>query len=160
MKAFRFYEHGGPEVLRLEDVAIGEPQGGELRIRNTAVAVNFRDVLVRRGTHAVKAFPSGIGLESAGVVEAVGLASTILKSASAWWWPGPTAHAEARIIPAARAIVLPPATDERTAAAMMIRGATARFPEELIGQAGRNDRSMPPVASARSCATGKDLARL
>jgi len=67
MKAFRFYEHGGTDVLRLEDVAIGEPQRGELRIRNTAVAVNFRDVLVRRGTHAVKAFPSGIGLESAGV---------------------------------------------------------------------------------------------
>jgi NADPH:quinone reductase len=129
MKAFRFYEQGGPEVLRLEDVAIGEPQRGELRIRNTAVAVNFRDVLVRRGTHAVKAFPSGIGVESAGVVEAVGpgvddfaIGQRVVCVA------GPdTAYAQARIIPAARAIVLPPAIDERTAAAMMIRGMTARY---------------------------------
>jgi NADPH:quinone reductase len=129
VKAFRFHEHGGPEVLRLEDVAIGEPQRGELRIRNTAVAVNFRDVLVRRGTHAVKAFPSGIGVESAGVIEAVGpgvdgfaIGQRLVCVA------GPdTAYAEARIIPAARAIVLPPAIDERTAAAMMIRGMTARY---------------------------------
>jgi NADPH:quinone reductase len=128
-KAFRFYEHGGPEVLRLEDVAIGEPQRGELRIRNTAVAVNFRDVLVRRGTHAVKAFPSGIGLESAGVVEAVGLGvDEFSVGQRVVCAAGPdTAYAEARIIPAARAIVLPPAIDERTAAAMMIRGMTARY---------------------------------
>jgi NADPH2:quinone reductase len=129
VKAFRFYEHGGPDVLRLEDVAIGEPQHGELRIRNTAVAVNFRDVLVRRGTHAVKAFPSGIGLESAGVVEAVGPG---VDDFAVWQRvvcvAGPdTAYAQARIIPAARAIVLPPAIDERTAAAMMIRGMTARY---------------------------------
>lgn len=128
-KAFRFYEHGGPEVLRLEDVAIGEPQAGELRIRNTAVAVNFRDVLVRRGTHAVKAFPTGIGLESAGVVEAVGAGVTdFAVGQRVVCVAGPdTAYAEARIIPAARAIVLPPAIDGRTAAAMMIRGMTARY---------------------------------
>src|SRR6266545_572902 len=72
MKAFRFHRHGGPEVLQFEDVAVAEPGRGELRIRNTAIAVNFRDVLVRRGTHAVKSFPSGIGVESAGVIEAVG----------------------------------------------------------------------------------------
>ncbi len=59
-------------MLRFEDVAIGAPGRGEVRIRNTAVAVNFRDVLMRRGIHAVKSFPSGIGLESAGVVEAIG----------------------------------------------------------------------------------------
>jgi len=129
MKAFRFYEHGGPEVLRLEDVAIGEPQPGELRIRNTAVAVNFRDVLVRRGTHAVTAFPSGIGVESAGVVEAVGAGvNDFAVGQRVACVAGPdTAYAEARIIPAARAIVLPPAIDERTAAAMMIRGMTARY---------------------------------
>jgi NADPH:quinone reductase len=129
VKAFRFYEHGGPDVLRLEDVAIGEPQRGELRIRNTAVAVNFRDVLVRRGTHAVKAFPSGIGIESAGVVEAVGPGvSDFAVGQRVACVAGPdTAYAQARIIPAARAIVLPPAIDERTAAAMMIRGMTARY---------------------------------
>ena len=129
VKAFRFYEHGGFEVLRLEDVALGEPQPGELRIRNTAVAVNFRDVLVRRGTHAVKAFPSGIGIESAGVVEAVGAGvDDFAVGQRVACVAGPdTAYAQARIIPAARAIVLPPAIDERTAAAMMIRGMTARY---------------------------------
>jgi NADPH2:quinone reductase len=129
MKAFRFYEHGGPDVLRLEDVAIGEPQRGELRIRNTAVAVNFRDVLVRRGTHAVKAFPSGIGVESAGVVDAVGAGvNDFAVGQRVVCVAGPdTAYAQARIIPAARAIVLPPPIDERTAAAMMIRGMTARY---------------------------------
>ncbi len=129
VKAFRFYEHGGPDILRLEDVAIGEPQRGELRIRNTAVAVNFRDVLVRRGTHAVNAFPSGIGIESAGVVEAVGPdVDDFAVGQRVACVAGPdTAYAQARIIPAARAIVLPPAIDERTAAAMMIRGMTARY---------------------------------
>src|SRR5712691_3189626 len=106
MKAFRFYEHGGPEVLRLEDVAIGELQPGELRIRNTAVAVNFRDVLVRRGTHTVKAFPSGIGVESAGVVEAVGAgANDFAVGQRVVCVAGPdAAYAQVRIIPAARAI--------------------------------------------------------
>ena len=129
VKAFRFYEHGGSEVLRLEDVALGEPQPGELRIRNTAVAVNLRDVLVRRGTHAVKAFPSGIGVESAGVVEAVGAGvDDFAVGQRVACVAGPdTAYAQARIIPAARAIVLAPAIDERTAAAMMIRGMTARY---------------------------------
>ena len=71
-KAFRFHRHGGPDVLRFEDVVVAEPGRGEVRMRNTAVAVNFRDVLVRSGVHAVKSFPSGIGLESAGVIEAIG----------------------------------------------------------------------------------------
>ena len=71
-KAFRFHRHGGPEVLRFEEVDVGEPGPGQVRIRNTAVAVNYRDVLMRSGIHAVKSFPSAIGLESAGVIDAVG----------------------------------------------------------------------------------------
>ena len=71
-KAFRYHQHGGPEVLRFEDVEVGPPGPGQVRIRNKAVAVNFRDVLLRKGIHAVKSFPAGIGLESAGVIDAVG----------------------------------------------------------------------------------------
>jgi NADPH2:quinone reductase len=129
IKAFRFHAHGGPDVLRLEEVPIGEPGRGELRIRNTAIAVNFRDVLVRRGTHAVKAFPSGIGMESAGVIDAVGPgASDFAVGQRVVCVAGPdAAYADARIIAAARAIVLPVAIEERTAAAMMIRGMTARY---------------------------------
>ena len=71
MKAIRFHQVGGPEVLRYEDVPLGEPGPGEVRIRHSAVALNFRDILVRRGQHSAK-LPSGLGTESAGVVEAVG----------------------------------------------------------------------------------------
>ena len=71
-KAFRFHRHGGPEVLVMEEVEVGTPGPGQVRMRNKAVAVNYRDILMRRGVHAVKSLPSGIGLESAGVIEAIG----------------------------------------------------------------------------------------
>ena len=127
-KAFRLHRYGGPEVLRYEDVDIGEPGCGQVRIRNTAVAVNFRDVLVRRGTHAVKSFPSAIGLESAGVIDAVGgeVLGFSVGDRVAYAGAPEGSYAEARIVPAARLIALPPAIDERTAAAMTIRGLTAR----------------------------------
>ena len=129
MKAVRFERHGGPEVLRFEDVAIGEPGAGELRIRNSAVAVNFRDVLVRRGTHAVKSFPSGLGMESAGRIEAIGPEVTgfAVGQRVVCVAPPDAAYAEERIIPASRAIVLPDWIEDRTAASMMIRGMTARY---------------------------------
>src|SRR5499427_6235805 len=119
-KAFRFHATGGAEVLRLEDNVLREPGPGEVRMRNTAVAVNFRDILVRRGAHRVAALPSGLGLESAGVIDAVGHGVACVA--------GPdSAYAEHRIVPAARVVRLPAAIDERTAAAMMIRGMTARY---------------------------------
>jgi len=127
-KAFRFHQHGGPEVLRFEDVEVGAPGPGQVRIRNVAVAVNYRDVLMRRGVHAVKSLPSGIGLESAGVIDAVGPDVSGLsvgdRVACAGMPEG--SYAEVRIVPAARVIALPAGIDERTAASMMIRGMTAR----------------------------------
>jgi NADPH2:quinone reductase len=127
-KAFRFHRHGGPEVLRYEEVELGEPGPGDVRIRNTAVAVNFRDVLMRRGTHAVKVFPSRIGLESAGVIDAIGAGVTGFSLGERVAYAGMPegSYAEARIVPAARAVALPPAIDDHTAASMMIRGMTAR----------------------------------
>jgi NADPH2:quinone reductase len=127
-KAFRFYQHGGPEVLRYEDIELGEPGPGQVHIRNTAVAVNFRDVLMRRGTHAVKSFPSGIGLESAGVIDAIGPDVTGFSVGDRVGYAGMPegSYAEARIVPAARLVALPADIDDRTAASMMIRGMTAR----------------------------------
>jgi NADPH:quinone reductase len=127
-KAFRFHEHGGPEVLRFEDVEVGEPGPGQVRIRNTAVAINYRDVLMRKGIHAIKAFPSGIGLESAGVIDAIGpdVAGFAIGDRVAYAGMPEGSYAELRIVPAARLIALPDGIDERTAASMMIRGMTAR----------------------------------
>jgi NADPH2:quinone reductase len=129
MKAIRFYQNGGPEVLRWEDMELAPPGENEVRIRHTAVALNFRDVLVRRGQHVVKSFPSGLGSESAGVIEAIGKGVTDLKvgdRVAAVSRPD-VAYAEARNAPAARVVKLPPGIDERTAASMMIRGMTARY---------------------------------
>jgi len=127
-KAFRFYEHGGPEVLRFEDVEIGAPGPREVRIRNVAVAVNYRDVLMRRGVHAVKSLPSAIGLESAGVIDAIGPDVNGLAVGERVAYAGMPegSYAELRIVPARRVIALPAGIDERTAASMMIRGMTAR----------------------------------
>src|SRR5258708_9437438 len=127
-KAFRFHQHGGPEVLRFEDVAVGAPRRGEVRMRNTAVAVNYRDVLMRQGIHAIKSFPSAIGLESAGVIDAVGPEVTGFSVGDRVAYAGTPegSYAEARIVPAARLIPLPNGIDERTAAALMIRGMTVR----------------------------------
>jgi len=129
MKAIRFDKNGGPEVLRWEDVPDAEPGPGQVRIRNKAVALNFRDILVRRGQHAVHAFPSGIGTESAGVIDAIGPNVTGLAVGDrvACVARPDSACAEARIAPAARVVKLPTNIDERTAASMMVRGMTARY---------------------------------
>jgi NADPH2:quinone reductase len=100
-----------------------------VRLRQRAVGLNFRDILVRRGTHAVPSFPSGIGIESAGVIDALGPGVAGLKVGErVACVAGPDgAYAEARLVPAARVIALPEDIDERTAASMMIRGMTARY---------------------------------
>jgi NADPH2:quinone reductase len=141
MKAFRFDQPGGPEVLRFEDVPSPEPGPGELRVRHTAVALNFRDILVRRGQHAVKAFPSGLGTESAGVVEALGpgVSGFAIGDRVATVCRPDCAYAEARIAPAARVVKLPDAIPERTAASMMVRGMTARYLLKATYQVKRGD---------------------
>jgi NADPH2:quinone reductase len=129
MKAIRFDRHGGPEVLRWDDVPEPEPGPGEVRIRHAAVALNFRDILVRRGQHAVKSFPSGLGTESAGVVVALGegVNDFAIGDRVATVCRPDGAYAEARIAPAARVVKLPAGVDARTAASMMVRGLTARY---------------------------------
>jgi NADPH:quinone reductase len=129
MKAIRFDKIGGPDVLRWDDVPLPEPGPGEVRIRHKAVALNFRDILVRRGQHAVKSFPSGVGTESAGVIEAIGAGVTgfSIGDRVATVCRPDAAYAEARTAPAARVVKLADGIDERTAASMMVRGMTARY---------------------------------
>jgi NADPH:quinone reductase len=129
IKAFRFHKAGGPEVMQWVDVDVPPPGEGQVRIRHTAIAVNFRDVLVRQGVHAAAAMPSGLGIEGSGVVEVIGPGVTeVAIGAHVTCVTGPDgAYAEARNVPANRVVSLPDNIDDLTAAAMMVRGSTARY---------------------------------
>ena len=129
-RVVKFHETGGPEVLRFEDIGVGEPGPGEVRVRHVAVGLNFADTYFRRGTYAVP-LPSGIGNEGAGVVEAVGAGVTDLAVGDRVTYTGFTntlgAYSTERLISAALLIKLPQAISCETAAAMTMRGLSAAY---------------------------------
>ena len=127
--AIRFHKTGGPEVLVWEEVALGKPGPGEARIRHTAVGLNFVDIYNRSGLYPAP-LPSGLGGEAAGVVEEVGSGVTDLKPGDriAYGAAPIGAYAEARLIPADRLLKLPDGIDDKTAAAMMLKGLTTQYP--------------------------------
>ena len=129
VQAIRFEQTGGPEVLRWEEIELPPPGPGQVRLRHTAVGVNFRDIYIRNGLHKVASLPSGLGLESAGVIEAVGPeVGGVSVGQRVACTAGPDgAYAEARNVPAARVVPLPDGLDDKIAASMMIRGMTARY---------------------------------
>jgi NADPH2:quinone reductase len=126
--AIRFHKSGGPDVLVWEPVEPGKPGAGEARIRHTAVGLNFVDIYTRSGLYPVP-LPSGLGSEAAGVVEEVGSGVTDLKPGDrvAYGSAPAGAYAEARLIPADRLIKLPDGIDDKTAAAMMLKGLTVQY---------------------------------
>jgi len=127
VKAIRIHESGGPEVLRWEDVEVGAPGPGEVRVRQTAVAVNYIDTYQRSGLYPMK-LPGIIGNEAAGVVEAVGEGVTGLREGDRIAYPGLLgAYAEARLLPADKVVKIPDGIEDRQAAAMMIKGMTAEY---------------------------------
>src|SRR5947199_898314 len=99
-KAIRFHQAGGPEVMKWEEVVVGEPGAGEARVRHTAIGVNFIDTYHRSGLYPIK-LPSGLGSEGAGVVEAVGPNVTFLRAGDRVAYAGapPGSYAEARLVP-------------------------------------------------------------
>ncbi|MDO6582242.1 quinone oxidoreductase [Photobacterium sp. 2_MG-2023] len=129
-KAVRFYETGGPEVLRLEEVEVGDPGPGEVRIRHAAVGLNFADTYFRNGTYPIP-LPSGMGVEAAGVVTAVGEGVTTVAEGDRVTYTGFIntlgAYSTERLVPAAPLIKLPDAISFETAAAMTMRGLTAAY---------------------------------
>jgi NADPH:quinone reductase len=127
-KAIRVHRHGGPEVLSWEDVAVGDPGPGEIRVRHTFIGLNFVDTYHRTGLYKLP-LPFTPGSEAAGVVEAVGSDVTDLRAGDriAYGTGHGGADAEVRLMPAERAIPLPPGIDDRTAAAMMLKGLTAHY---------------------------------
>lgn len=127
-KAIRIYETGAPEVMRWEDVTVGAPGVGQLRIRHAAVGLNYIDTYHRTGLYSLP-LPTGLGLEGAGVVEAVGAGVSEIKVGDrvAYASPPPGAYAEVRLMPADRVVVLPDGVSERIAAAIMLKGMTAQY---------------------------------
>ncbi|TCW87364.1 quinone oxidoreductase [Burkholderia sp. SRS-46] len=128
--AVRFHETGGPEVLRRETVEVGEPGPGQVRVKHAAVGLNFADTYFRSGLYPVP-LPSGIGVEAAGVVEAVGAGVSHLAVGDRVTYTGFLdtlgAYCTERLVPAAPLIRLPDAIACDTAAAMTMRGLTAAY---------------------------------
>jgi NADPH2:quinone reductase len=128
-KAIRIHKHGGPEVLKWEEVDPGQPGPGEALVRHEAVGLNFIDVYHRTGLYPLPALPATPGMEAAGVVEAIGEAVTEVAAGDRVAYAGvpPGAYAELRRIPAHRLVKLPAGVSAQQAAAMMLQGMTARY---------------------------------
>lgn len=126
--AVRIHQTGGPEVLRWDVVELAPPAKGEVRIRHTAVGLNFVDTYFRTGLYATK-LPATLGSEAAGVIEEVGEGVTgFAKGERVAYGTGPLgAYSEARNIPAAHLVKVPEGIDDATAAASMLKGMTAQY---------------------------------
>lgn len=127
-KAIRCFSNGGPEVMSLVDVDLGQPGTGEALIRQHAIGLNYIDVYFRTGLYP-QPLPSGLGMEGAGVVEAVGEGVTEVKVGDrvAYACRPPGAYAEARVMPAAGLVRLPDSISFETGAAMMLQGLTVQY---------------------------------
>lgn len=126
--AIRMHEYGGPEAMKWEEVDVGDPGEGQIRVRHTAVGLNFIDVYHRTGLYPQDALPFTPGMEGAGVVVAVGSGVGDLAEGDRVAYANPIgSYAEERIMPAGRAVKIPENVDDQTAAAMMLQGMTARY---------------------------------
>jgi NADPH2:quinone reductase len=134
-------EHGGPEVLRREEISVDRPEPGELRIQQTAIGVNFHDIYVRSGLYRTLQLPGIPGVEAAGVVEEVGPGVTefAVGDRIAYTTPRYGGYADARVIAAADAVRLPASISDRLAAAMMVKGLTANLLLRRVHPVKRGD---------------------
>jgi NADPH2:quinone reductase len=127
-KAIRIHATGGPEVLRWDDVPKPEPGPGEILLRHEAIGLNYIDVYFRTGLYKLPSMPAVMGQEGAGVIEAVGADVTALRPGDRVSYAGSLgAYATHRVLPADRAIKLPPDIDCRVAAAITLQGLTAHY---------------------------------
>ena len=127
-KAIRIHQTGGPEVLQWEDIEVGEPGSGEVRLRQTACGLNYIDVYVRSGLYPLGDLPAVIGMEGVGVVDAIGDGVGDLAVGDRVAYPMVLgSYAEARLIAADKLVKLPNTIADETAAAMMLKGLTAHY---------------------------------
>jgi NADPH2:quinone reductase len=125
-RAIRIHQTGGPEVLRLEELPAADPAAGEARVRQTAVGVNYVDVYHRTGVYPLP-LPTGLGVEAAGEVDAVGPGVSHVRPGDRVAYVSPPgSYAEARVLPADRLVKLPAGIPDRTAAGAMLKGLTVQ----------------------------------
>ncbi|MDJ0950043.1 MAG: quinone oxidoreductase [Alphaproteobacteria bacterium] len=128
-KAIRIHETGGPDVLSWDDVEVGDPGPGELRLKQTAVGLNYIDTYHRSGLYPLRGLPAVIGMEGAAVVDAVGEGVTAFKPGDRVCYASlpPGAYAEERIMPADRVVATPDGIEDVQAAGMMLQGMTVQY---------------------------------
>ena len=164
VQAIRFEKTGGPEVLNWQQVEVGKPGPGQVRLKHTAVGLNYIDTYQRSGLYPMP-LPSGLGSEAAGVIEEVGPGVTGLKPGDRVAYAGGPlgAYSEARVMPADRLVPVPDGITDQQAAAMMLKGMTAWYlirrthvvkprrddPDPCRGRRGRADRLPMGQASRR-----------
>ncbi len=141
MRAIRFHSHGGPEVLRLEEIPRPEPGAGQALVRVAAAGVNFIDVYQRTGLYKV-ALPYTCGVEGAGTVEKSGPEVDIAPGSRVAWISHPGACAEFAVVPAARLVPVPEGLDFGKAAAALLQGVTAQYLCETTYPIKPGDRAL------------------
>jgi NADPH2:quinone reductase len=126
-KAVRYHKQGGPEVLQVDDVQVGDPGPGQVRIRHTAIGVNFVDVYQRSGLYPMQ-LPGIAGNEAAGVVDAIGPGVKGLKKGERITYTGlPGSYCELRLVPAERVVKIPSGISDEQAASMLLKGMTVHY---------------------------------
>jgi len=127
-KAIRIHQTGGPEVLQWEDIEVGEPGSGQVRLKQSACGLNYIDVYGRSGMYPVGDLPAILGMEAVGVVEAIGVGVDQIAVGDRVAYPmNLGAYAEARLIDADKLVTIPDSIGDETAAAMMLKGLTAHY---------------------------------
>jgi NADPH:quinone reductase len=151
-RAIRIHEHGGPEVLRFEEVELPEPGDGEARIRHTAIGLNYIDTYHRSGLYPQQ-LPAGLGSEAAGIVDAVGAGVTDVKPGDRVVYTGrPTdAYAEARNFAARQLVPIPEGVSDEQAAAVLLKGLTAWY---LVRRSYRIEKGDPVLLLAAAGGVG------
>lgn len=141
MRAIQFEETGGPDVLRVGELAIAEPRSEQVRVRHRAIGVNFIDTYHRSGLYPVQ-LPSGLGLEAAGLVEALGpdVSGLAVGQRVAYCSGPPGAYAEAHVVRADRLVPLPDDLTDEVAAASLLKGLTVQYLIRQIHRCGPADQ--------------------
>ncbi|WP_156255676.1 quinone oxidoreductase family protein [Sandarakinorhabdus oryzae] len=147
MKAIRIDSAGGPEVMQWQDITLPPPGPGEVLLRHTAIGLNFIDTYHRSGLYPI-AWPSGLGLEAAGVVEAVGDGVTLPVGTRVGYCWGPIgAYATHRNIAAGAVVPLPDGVSDEMAAAGLLKGCTTEFLVERCAKVQAGDWALVPAAA-------------